>query len=170
MLANMHLGETEIHSDIPNVVRREQAIMRFIEKVRKYFRKEVVPMNTHKVVPVDLGDALLAPAPAARKAIVPLSEPVSVVPQPIMAYASPAPASLPAVCPACGQLMPEKIAEPVVVGPSPLDAEWNELENMDLPPRTQPQIASLIAAGETPEQRTHRIVNDRMRYARSQGR
>ena len=81
-----------------------------------------------------------------------------------------APAAQPAKCSACGQLLPEPVAAPVPAGPSPLDAEWNDLERTDLSPRTQPQIAALLAAGETEQVRERRITNDKLRWLHQQGR
>ena len=69
------------------------------------------------------------------------------------------------ICSACGQRLPEPVAPPIPAGPSPLDAEWNDLERTDLPPRSPNQIQLLIAAGETADARTKRIFNDHCRYA-----
>lgn len=77
------------------------------------------------------------------------------------------------LCPHCHQPMPVKVATvapAVPVDLSVLDAEWNSLERDDLEPRDFQQVRALIAAGESELQREKRILNDKARWIRSQGR
>jgi hypothetical protein len=140
------------------------------EKLKKLFRKDTTVTKT-----IDFGLSLSAPGaefkmPAAAIApsvIATSNEPV-IVPAVVVPPIAPVMKPEPRVCHACGQRLPESVA--AVVDPSVLAAAWNDLERADLPPRTQPQIASLIAAGETPENREKRIWNDKLRWSHYNGR
>jgi hypothetical protein len=64
-------------------------------------------------------------------------------------------------------ITPAPEPQPVEVKPAPVvDAD---AERTDLPPRSPKEIARLIAAGETPEARGVRILNDKIRYLHQQG-
>jgi hypothetical protein len=154
------------------------------DKLKKLFQRRTVPMPnaSSKLTPPDLGDALRAPGAGFQpsKAITlpepsvvaatthPVIVPAVVVPQPIVPKPVIAVKANPGVCHACGQRLPEPVAP--VVDRSVLTAEWNELERVDLEPRTSAQIQLLIAAGETPDNREKRIWNDKLRYAHYQSR
>jgi hypothetical protein len=147
--------------------------MRLISSIKGFFqKKEVATMSNTKAVP-DLGGALNSPGLGFKKpdhVVLPAiaSAPTLVVApnlEPVMASVVKVE---PGRCHACGQLLPEPIAPPVPAGPSPLDAEWNDLERIDLPPRTSMEIVALIAAGETEESRARRIRNDKLRWLHQQ--
>jgi hypothetical protein len=152
--------------------------MSILGSIRKVFqRKEVIPVGTKIVKAVtsaapDLS-ALIQPG---SKVILPAAVPAPA--PPIIEQAAPVvenitPAPIP-YCLTCGQALPPKsVVGQTGMRPVAIHAQIivdPDAERTDLPPRTQPQIAALIAGGETPEARVVRILNDKMRYAHQQGR
>lgn len=152
-----------------------EAIKQFIKgMVANQMPAVVAAANTRLAAPIDLS-GLDRPGPSAKK---PAEIILPVVVEPTPVAATEVPASV-ATCPHCGQSLPERISTPATVAavvepvgdvPSILTADWNNSENNTLPPRTQPQIASLLAAGETEKDRERRIVSDKLRYAHMMGR
>jgi hypothetical protein len=130
------------------------------EKLKKLFRKDTTVTKT-----IDFGLSLAAPGAEFKLpavAIAPVIAPV--VAQPIGHVVK----VEPGICHACGQVIQPKTAP--VVDPAILNQPWNDLDRVDLEPRTSTQIQLLIAAGETPDNREKRIWNDKLRYAHYQSR
>jgi hypothetical protein len=119
----------------------------FIERIKKFFSGEKSILEREPATPKsatlpngipDLGPALLQPGPAARKITLPV--PVVKPPEPT----------------------PE-VPEPIPAAVAPFDVDY---DRVDLPPRSPEEIQRLIDAGETPEARARRILNDKARYRR----
>jgi hypothetical protein len=135
----------------------------FIDRIKKSFNGEqkmseqksavAKPDRLPNGVP-NLGDAILQPGSAARKAEDKI--PVAAAPAPVIEEV-------------IAQLTPE--ASSPESGPHPATmqpVDWDEEARIDLPPRTVERIQFLLTL-ETPEQTAVRIQNDKMRWRRAHG-
>jgi hypothetical protein len=141
------------------------------DRIRKLFRMEVLLASKIDLSGMSapgrgfIKTSVVALAPSV---VATSNEPV-IAPQPVVVQSiAPVVKVEPGICHACGQMIQPKTAP--VVDPAILNEPWNDLDRVDLEPRTSTQIQLLIAAGETPDNREKRIWNDKLRWSHCNGR